>query len=217
VRRVLTTFGFGEECEQLMALTVPTFSQYAAAHDYDLFVPGHNFFQQFSHMLDGRGASWLKVPLISDLLDTYDEVLWLDCDVAVVRGDKDIASDLTDAPMHMVVHNTEDGAVPNCGVWHVRKPASEVLDRLWGLDNFRKSSGWWEQAALIAALGGDPDATPTLTPAGQLWAELPYEWNPHIRDNRRIPPNCRFFHATQFPDRFAAVLMMRSMNHAEEA
>lgn len=217
MRRVITTFGFGEECEQLMALTVPTFAQYAALHDYDLFVPSRNYFQQFSHMLDGRGASWLKVLLIRDLLDRYDEVLWLDCDVAVVRFGNDIADDLTGAPMHMVVHNTEDGAVPNCGVWHLRRPAAEVLDQLWQHDSFDKSSGWWEQAALIHVLGGNPDAKPTVTPPGPLWAELPYEWNPHLRDARRIPPGCRFFHATQFPDRFSAILTMRSMDHAETA
>lgn len=217
MRRVITTFGFGEECEQLMALTVPTFARYAAIHDYDLFVPCHDYFRKFADILDNRCASWLKVLLLLDLLKSHDEVLWLDSDVAVVRYTKDIAEDLTPAPMHMAVHNTGDGAVPNCGVWHLRKPAAAILEQLWPHNNFRKSDGWWEQAALIHVLGGDPDATPTSTPAGPLWAELPYEWNPHIVDSRRIPPDCRFFHATQFPDRFSALLMMRCMDHAEEA
>jgi hypothetical protein len=108
--------------------------------------------------------------------------------------------------MHMVVHHTPDGAVPNCGVWHVRRAAAGILESLWKHNSFVKSDCWWEQAALIHVLGGDPDATPTLTPPGPLWGELPYEWNPHIRDARGIPGDCRFFHATQFQDRFAAMM-----------
>lgn len=201
----------------MMALTVPSFARYAAIHDYDLFVPCYDYFRKFSSVLDSRGASWLKVLLLQELLQSYDEVLWLDSDVAVVRYGKNIADDLTPAPMHMVVHRTADGEVPNCGVWHLRKPALEILDQLWQHNSFRRSEGWWEQAALIRVLGGDPDAAQTVTPAGPLWGELPYEWNPHIADSRRIPHDCRFFHATQFPDRFSALLMVRCMDHAEEA
>lgn len=215
MRRVITTFSLGEEFDRLSALTVPTFASYAALHGYDLFVPCYDYFQKFRSILDDRCASWLKVLLLQELLQVYDEALWLDSDVAVVRFDKDIADDLTAAPMHMAVHKTADGSVPNCGVWHLRKPAAEILGQLWQHNSFRRSEGWWEQAALIHVLGGDPDAAQTATPAGPLWAELPYEWNPHIGDQRRIPETCRFFHATQFPDRFSAILMMRSIANAE--
>jgi hypothetical protein len=107
--------------------------------------------------------------------------------------------------MGLVVHHTEDGAVPNCGVWIARKESEELLLSLWPLTGFRRSSGWWEQAALVAALGGDPDATTVEVPAGRAWAQLPYEWNPHRRDARGFA-DCRFFHATCFPDRKAAML-----------
>jgi hypothetical protein len=80
-----------------------------------------------------------------------------------------------------------------------------MLESLWPLTGFSRSGCWWEQAALIAALGGDPDATPVDVPAGRAWAELPYEWNPHRRDARGVSA-CRFFHATCFPDRKAAML-----------
>lgn len=214
MRRVLTTFGFGADCERLMTLSVPTFARYADAHGYDLFVPCGSYFARWNSVLDERCASWLKVLAIRDLLESHDEVLWIDCDVVVLKFDKDISDDLTPAPLHMVVHRTEDGEVPNCGVWHVRKQAAETLESLWQHAGFRRSGGWWEQAALIHVLGGDPDATPTHTPPGPLWGELPYCWNPHIRDARRIPSDCRFFHATQFPDRFSAMLTMRSANAA---
>ena len=201
MKKALTTFGLGPMAE-LLDVSLPTFAWYAQTHGYDLFVPSG---RQFSGI--NRHASWGKIPLIVSLLrGGYDAVLWLDADVAVVRHDRDILDDLpADAPMGLVVHRTQDGAVPNCGVWLVRAEAAELLESLWPLDGFRRSSCWWEQAALIAALGGDPDATPVEVPAGRAWAELPYEWNPHVRDPRGAA-GCRFFHATCFPDRKAAML-----------
>jgi hypothetical protein len=201
MKKALTTFGLGPMAE-LLDVSLPTFARYAQTHGYDLFVPSG---QQFSSI--NRHASWGKIPLIVSLLrGGYDAVLWLDADVAVVEHDKDIIDDLpADAPMGLVVHRTPDGAVPNCGVWLVRAEAAEMLESLWPLDGFRRSACWWEQAALIAALGGDPDATPVAVPAGRAWVELPYEWNPHLRDSRGVA-DCRFFHATCFPDRKAAML-----------
>jgi hypothetical protein len=201
MKKALTTFGLGPMAE-LLDVSLPTFAWYAQTHGYDLFVPSG---QQFTGI--DRHVSWGKIPLIISLLrGGYDTVLWLDADVAVVKHDRDILDDLPDdAPMGMVVHRTEDGAVPNCGVWLVRAEAAEMLESLWPLDGFRRSGGWWEQAALIAALGGDPDATPVEVPAGRAWAELPYQWNPHCRDPRGVSAG-RFFHATCFPDRKAAML-----------
>jgi hypothetical protein len=186
----------------LMNVSLPTFARYAQKHGYDLFVPSGEQLAGLS-----RPVPWGKVPLILSLLSAgYDAVLWLDADVGVIRHDKDILDDLpADAPMGLVVHRTPDGAVPNSGVWLVRSAASETLESLWPLDGFRRSAGWWEQAALIAALGGDPDATPVSVPAGPTWAELPYEWNPHARDPRGFA-GCRFFHATTLPDRHAALM-----------
>jgi hypothetical protein len=201
MKKALTTFGLGPMAE-LVDAVLPTFARYAREHGYDLFVPSGEQFRSMS-----RPVSWGKIPLILSLLKGgYDAVLWLDADVGVVEYDKDILDDLpADAPMGLVVHHTADGAVPNCGVWLARPEAVELLESLWPLDGFRRSSGWWEQAALIAALGGDPDATPVSVPAGRAWAELPYEWNPHARDPRGFA-GCRFFHATTLPDRRASLM-----------
>jgi hypothetical protein len=199
--KALTTFGFGPMAE-LLDVALPTFAWYAQKHGYDLFVPSGEQYKGMS-----RHPAWGKIPLIISLLKGgYDTVLWLDADVAVVRHDRDILDDLpADAPMGLVVHHTPDGAVPNSGVWIVRKEAVELLESLWPLNGFDRSGCWWEQAALIAALGGDPDAKQVEVPAGRAWAELPYEWNPHCRDPRGVAA-CRFFHATCFPDRKAAMI-----------
>lgn len=198
-RRALTTFGFGAHAAMLR-IAVPTFSAYAARHGYDLFVPARPP-EDFD-----RPASWAKVVAIESLFDVgYDEVLWLDCDVVVRRHDKDIAEDCDERPMHMVVHETSDGSVPNCGVWFVRNSAAALLSQAWSRTGSRREGGWWEQAAVISLLGGDPDAEKVSVPDGPLWGRLPYEWNPHVWDARGVPNNARFFHATMLEDRATAM------------
>ena len=202
--KCLTTFGFGPDAAAMLRVSLPTHLRYCETHDYDLVVPQMPAVGRFRRA-NGRHASWFKVAMLESLLDAYDVVLWLDADVAVLRHDVDILADATDAPMHMVVHHTPDGAVPNCGVWLVRKTAKPFLANLWDAPESSRSGCWWEQAAVIHGLGGDPNATPVAVPAGPLWGELPYQWNPHLYDGRGIPADARFFHATMFADRVQAL------------
>lgn len=202
--KVITTFAFGSQ-RSLLDVCLPTFARYAEIHGYDLYVPAESSLA--TPTPGSRPYPWGKIPLILSLLERgYDTVLWLDADVVVRRYDKDILVDASPSPINVTVHRTGDGAVPNTGVWIVRNTALDFLRSLWALDSFRRSSCWWEQAAVISALGGDPDAASVSVPEGPLWSELPYEWNPHIADDRGVPDDCRFFHATMFPDRRAAML-----------
>jgi hypothetical protein len=201
VKKVLTTFAFGSQAS-LLEVSLPTMRRYADTHGYKLFVPPQPV--DFT-----RPWAWYKIPHIMTLAGFYDVVLWLDADVAVLRHDRDIADDAA-SPINMVVHHTPDGAVPSTGVMVVRggdlfHDVAELLARAYSLNGFWRSTGWWEQAGVIAALGGDPDATPTSTPPGPLWGEMPYEWNPHCHDRRGVPPDSRFFHSTMFADRAAAM------------
>lgn len=205
MRRVLTSFGFGDHAD-LLAISAPTFQRYAARHGYDFFVPRESFFDDATKE---RPYSWWKIPLLQWFFERgYAEVLWIDSDVVIRRHDKDIAWDCTDAPFHMVVHQTGDGSVPNCGVWFVRREAEVFLSQVWSRSGSRRESGWWEQAAVIDFLGGDSGAPQVAVPPGPAWAELPYEWNPHPRDVRGVTRECRFFHATQISDRACAMRRM---------
>lgn len=214
MRKILTTFGTGPAREALK-ISLPLMAAYALRHGYDLFVPSDSAVDYFCQ---GRPPSWGKVNLIHALLLSNPKpefVVWLDADVVPVRMDRDIARDAWEPGMSVVVQNTPDGAVPSCGVIVARAGDKLVgfLRNVFG-DNYnwscagqdgmglKRSNGWWEQAAIIKALGGDPDQTPIVTPPkSDLWAELPYEWNPHPCDSRGVPENLRFFHATATNDR----------------
>lgn len=193
---VLTTFAFGSHAAML-EVSLPTMRRYAETHGFRVFVPPQP-------PAFGRPWAWYKIPHIVSLLASFDTVIWLDADVAVLRHDRSILDDAA-APLNVVVHATPDGAVPNTGVMVVRRQAAATLNLAYRMTQHHRCQCWWEQAGIIAALGGDPDATPTSTPAGPLWGELPYLWNPHCHDHRGIPPEARFFHATMFPDRAAAM------------
>jgi hypothetical protein len=211
--KILTTFGIGPAREAL-AISLPLMARYAQRHGYRLVVPSD---AEVERLCRGRPASWGKAYWLWQLSrDSFEStVLWLDADVVVCRHDVDIAGDDPDSLpfISMAVQNTPDGAVPSCGVMLINHDANSDY---WVQDSYRaiwnacgpdgmnavRSPGWWEQAAMIRWLGGDPDPTPIVTPIpSEKWGTLSYEWNPHPFDPRGIPDDLRFFHATATDDR----------------
>lgn len=208
--KILTTFGVGLARDAL-AISLPLMASYARRHGYRLSVPCD---AEVATVCRGRPPSWGKIGWLSFLeRTTHDSlVLWLDADVVVCRHDVDIADHAGPRPfLSMVVQNTPDGSVPSCGVMlldnsQIAESGIDYQD-IWeacGPDgmNAVRSPGWWEQAAIIRWLGGDPDPTPVVTPVpSEKWGTISYEWNPHPYDPRGIPDDLRFFHATSTMDR----------------
>ena len=208
--KILTTFGTGPSREAL-AISLPLMARYAQRHGYRLVVPSD---AEVEGACRGRPPSWGKIAWLSRLSRmTIDSiVVWLDADVVVCRHDVDIAGTNFDhLPfVSLVVQNTPDGAVPSCGVMllnNATDAADDAYGEIWGESgpdgmNAARSPSWWEQAAMIRWLGGDPDPTPIVTPVpSEKWGTLAYEWNPHPCDPRGIPDDLRFFHATSTNDR----------------
>jgi hypothetical protein len=211
--KILTTFGTGPAREAL-AISLPLMARYAQRHGYRLVVPSD---AEVEKACAGRPPSWGKIEWLRQLCrEGESTVLWLDADVVVCRHDVDIAGDDPQSLpfVSMTLQNTPDGAVPSCGVMLVNNDANspyyieDCYLSIWGAAgssgmNAVRSSGWWEQAAMIRWLGGDPDPTPIVTPIpSEKWGTLSYEWNPHPCDPRGIPDDLRFFHATATNDRF---------------
>lgn len=212
MKKAIASFGTGYH-SRLLALAAPTFYLYGHNHNYDIFMPNDNFFSSESKKLP---YSWWKLDIIEYLLKDYDQVLWLDADVIICKYDIDISSTLNNnLDFGVVVHETSDGLVPNCGVWLINKSALSWLPQIRLHKEFRRSSCWWEQAALIHMLGANPDGNPVVLPdvCNLKWGQLDYLWNPHINDSRKIPEDTKFFHATCFNDRYA--VMKNILNQIE--
>lgn len=147
VRKVLCSIGAGAH-EALLDLSGATFEIFADRHGYDL-----DLRRQLT--APDRMPSWNKIPLILELFERYDLVLWLDADCAIVDPTDDIAAEL--GPRHlmgMVAHEYEGQVVPNCGVWVLRRHRSvqRLLERMWNRTEYVDHE-WWENAALLDQLG----------------------------------------------------------------
>jgi hypothetical protein len=192
--KTLVTLAVGAHAE-LLDIAMPTFVGFADRHGYDLTV---------AVVESDRPASWHKIPALLSALDDYDEALWLDADIVIADPSADI-----DVPgwawQALVCHHTDDGEVPNCGVWLVRKPMRTTLQTIWGMTEHLHHP-WWEQAALVDLLGYRGRPLTVTEPTALLGRTffLGNGWNVH-RNDRNRPADGRFLHATMWPDRAAVM------------
>lgn len=149
-RRVLCSIGAGPH-EELLGYAAPTFEDYAQRHDYEVVL------ETKVVGLGARPVSWAKLALIRDLLDEHEVVVWIDADAVIVDPTDDIARPGR-APIDLVSHRVDGADVPNAGVMVVRRSPAAVrlIERVWERTEYLHHR-WWENAALIAAIGGDPD------------------------------------------------------------
>ncbi len=146
--KALCSIGSGPH-EALLAVSEPTFRAFAERHGYDVITS--------TEADPARPPAWAKVPLIRDTLESHDLVLWIDADAVIVDDGEDIASALEPyAQLALVRHRREDVLIPNTGVmvWRAGEFARGLLDRMWASTRFRDHP-WWENAALLDALGYD--------------------------------------------------------------
>jgi hypothetical protein len=196
----LLTFAVGAY-EQLLEVSLPAMRRYAERYGYDLFPNPPTMLT--------RPASWMKLPMLADALEEYDEVLWLDADVLIVEEELDLAEEVpADAWQALVRHHTPDGEVPNCGVWLLRSEMQPVLEELWSMEQYL-GHPWWEQGALLELLGyrGRPVSLEAPTELCRRTHWLGLEWNSHEERDRH--PRPRFVHATCGPLGWRLAVMYR--------
>src|SRR5690348_12463405 len=84
--RAIASIGTGPH-ERLLRLAARSFRPYAERHGYELHL--------HTDVVDAsRPAPWSKVPILRELLDRHDTVVWLDSDLVVVDPRADIAADV---------------------------------------------------------------------------------------------------------------------------
>lgn len=187
-RRALVSIGAGPQ-RRLLALAQRSFRPYAKRHGYDLVLRDES-------PSDGRPPAWGKVVLLRQLAQHYETLVWLDADLVIVDGRRDIALELEDGhDIAMAEHSYGGSQMLNSGVMVLRggEPATSFLDAIWSLDEFTHHR-WWENAAICSLLGYELDPPrPSRTTA---WREattlLDPRWN-SIRDAPAARPYIRHY------------------------
>ena len=210
LRRAICTLGVGPHRE-LLEITRPTLEQYALRHGYDLVA------RTETHRLRGRPLAWGKIPLVRELLDVYDLVVWVDADAVIVDHSIDIAATLRERrPMHLVSHMIEGTLVPNAGVFvmHRSRESVRLLERIWHETAYIHHR-WWDNAALIAVVGGDGDVGLTSARSRRLSSRvlgsLGHRWN-SIPVCPADDPAIVHFAGTPFDVRLAAMRELVAAN-----
>jgi hypothetical protein len=199
-RKAIASLGCGPH-ERLLRLASRSFGPFARRHGYDLHL--------HTQPVDGsRPAPWSKVPILADLLDRYEQVLWLDSDLVIVDPREDVP-----APefMALVEHRTNEGRMPNSGVWALRAgdEARRFLDEIWAQEDLIEHR-WWENAAIVRLLGYtlDPVGPGAPTPWLERTTFLDPRWN-SIRD--APARHARIRHYPGYAVRTRAAFMLRDL------
>lgn len=197
---LLITGWTGFDHAQMAAHTMPLMRRYADRHGME----------KCCVCLSGeRPPSWMKVPYIVQALDYFDRVLWIDCDVVIVKQEENILDAVPDGAIQSLVeHDTDRGPTPNCGVWVLTKAAQPFLVAAWDSGRF-VTHCWWEQASILTEMGyvveDDEQGLPTVrrgqpTDLFRGTVFLDQRWNHHHLDRRRSP-NPNFLHVTGYEHR----------------
>lgn len=209
MKKAIVSFAQGNLFANMLSVALPRFYKYAYKYSYDLIIPTNHCVQNWCLSYDwdyNRPASWLKVPIIKHLLDNgYDLVQWLDSDIIINRFDKDINEDfIASTCLQSLVNHYDkyEGAVPNCGVWSLKKDAITLLDSIWNQLNFINHK-WWEQGANIYLMQTNKDIKDSCY-------VLPYEFNVHKNDVRFIEQDWEscgiMLHATTWHNRLEKMI-----------
>jgi hypothetical protein len=189
VSKVIVSLGTGAQ-SRLLRLAAPSFRRYARRHGYELAL--------HTEILDAtRPAPWSKVVLLRALAAKHELLLWLDADLVIVNGSRDIAGELEDERfLYLVEHQTQAGRMPNSGVMLLRGGQETIafLDDVYAqtdLVNHR----WWENAAICRLLGYRLDPVGLETPTRLLSEHtklISPRWN-SIRDAPAPHPYIRHY------------------------
>jgi hypothetical protein len=154
MNRAIVTYAAGGH-EELLEVALPAYRAFAERHGYDVIIGSKVF---------DLPPAWNKIPLMLQLLQCCDEVVWLDCDLVIVNPADDFPS-LEPIYSHSLVRHFENHSeIPNSGVWRVNQRAIPLLEGILNLKVFT-DHGWWEQAALMTLMGY------TVPPEGSKFPE----------------------------------------------
>lgn len=211
----------------LWQLARGTFVKYAEEHGYEYRDFWYNDFSEaeWPGVIRGRlpvwavdpsmtQPCWLKIPAIAKCLEEYDQVVYLDNDCVILRGDRDIGDDLPEGKwLGMAEGTTGEGTGPNVGVVVTRScPESKKFWReAWDREEWR-SAKWTDQGNVFACLGfnhNPPISKLRATEYDAGYHVLGSEWNDWT-DAGIAHPTTRIYHAAWGRDGAWKLAVMRN-------
>lgn len=187
MNKALVTFAKGEQYEELLKLSLPTFEHFAELHEYEIIVGNET--------QDERRPHWNKVPMILKALDHFEYVLWIDADAQIIRPERDIIHDLhPDDFQGIVSEKTEKGLYANTGVWLMRQDEEsfDFLEDVWRCGDV-EGSRWHDQGAFLKVLGWVMQPGPVKPVHGSSYLArtgwLPQRWNNSYRNPSSFDPS----------------------------
>lgn len=140
-RRLIVTGWTSDAWRFVAAKTSPAMARYALKHGVS--------FREGPLRKTSRPASWSKLIAIAGGLADYDEVLWIDSDVAVHNMDHNVFTEVPPYAAQAAVrmHCPTFGDHWNIGVWLVRRPMLPTIVEACMKDDLVHNP-WWEQAAI---------------------------------------------------------------------
>lgn len=203
MRKAIVSLGTGPQ-ERLLKLAATTFRPYAKRHGYDLHL--------HTEALDPlRPAPWSKIVALQQIQERYDVLVWLDADLMIVDGRRDIAAELGDDAFSGLVEHPQagGGAMPNSGVWVLRtgERCAAFLEEVWAQEDLIDHR-WWENAAICRLLGYELD--PVRPGAPTAWREATTFLDPRWNSIRDAPAQGAYIrHYPGFKVRTRAAFMLR--------
>lgn len=137
----------------------------------------------------GTEANYANIPRWRQLLDEYEGVVLLDCDVVIVDPREDICATVTDE------QPIASGGGFGVAVTKSGELSKAFLDTIWAMRNHYMHLQWLEQAAAFHLLGYDPnypgDGQPSIYIGPTAWTpyyiDLPTRWNSHPERHETDP------------------------------
>ena len=143
--RAVISYAEGEEHLKLAALTWPLMEAYAKGVD----ATWHPYTEVPT--VD-RPPAWKKLVCMSHALSVFDEVLWLDADVVIAETESIFEHFPAGKAHALVEHHTDEGDVPNTGVWICRREMIPWIT-VAAMNDACINHRWWEQAAILNLMG----------------------------------------------------------------
>lgn len=178
-----------------LAIAGRTFEEYGRRHWWDVVL-------RFGSLAPDRPIAWSKIRLVTELLDEYEEVLWIDADAVIVDPGRDIREDADpEKPLSLVEHTWDDPPgrrAVNTGVMLVRRSdwSREFLSAVWAHEKYIGHT-WWENTAILEMLGYSipADGTPPVPGPPTVWSDgvglLPMAWNSTENASAAVAPIIR--------------------------